>query len=419
MNEYTLNFIEILRVYKELDAFFMEMRLHHGMSSSTSSIKIDEEMYFVLDKLVSKDHGRSRYRLSRQFHRLENVDKWLGSLSVTQLDTSQTIHFPCTENFVRQVYLANEKNKKTQNNNGANDRRLHQPSEKKKHSFFSKKTGFFSLLFIAAFSFIFLSNGIIANSGNSEKGSSDLPVDAPYGSEAFPSLNETQEIFFEKADSSAPVEDKSIKIATLIQIPVPENSKSVVLLEDVRSRFLPMDTIALTFDDGPSVYTKKIADILTSYNVGGTFFFLGENVKGNEYLLRYIHKQGFALGNHSFSHPYFKSLSKEDQWSQIEQTNDVFRKIIGVGTHLFRPPYGSMNRTTFELLEEKEMKIVLWSKDTEDWKVNNAQELVEYTKENVTGGSIILFHEKERTVEALPEIIEYLQDKGLKIVNLR
>lgn len=54
-----------------------------------------------------------------------------------------------------------------------------------------------------------------------------------------------------------------------------ENS-SVLKLKQGVTYNLPDGYVALTFDDGPSIYTKEIVEILKQYNVGGTFFFCGE-----------------------------------------------------------------------------------------------------------------------------------------------
>ncbi|UNI23967.1 hypothetical protein JDV02_009752 [Purpureocillium takamizusanense] len=67
-------------------------------------------------------------------------------------------------------------------------------------------------------------------------------------------------------------------------------------------------TVALTFDDGPSIYTHKILDILEAYNVKATFFITGkqmgrsiEDAKWRNLLMR-MHKAGHQLASHTWSH---------------------------------------------------------------------------------------------------------------------
>src|SRR6476661_6451459 len=61
--------------------------------------------------------------------------------------------------------------------------------------------------------------------------------------------------------------------------------------------------IALTFDDGPDPrWTPEIADTLKRFGVPATFFEIGEHVVENPGLVAQLHKDGFEIGNHTFSH---------------------------------------------------------------------------------------------------------------------
>ncbi|MBQ5796942.1 MAG: hypothetical protein IIW15_02825, partial [Firmicutes bacterium] len=49
-----------------------------------------------------------------------------------------------------------------------------------------------------------------------------------------------------------------------------------------------------------------------------------------------------------------------------------------------------------------------------DWKDKTAGEMVESVTKNVRKGSIILFHSgKKNTLEALPQILDGIEEKGL------
>ena len=62
---------------------------------------------------------------------------------------------------------------------------------------------------------------------------------------------------------------------------------------------------------------------------------------------------------------------------------------------------------------------MLWDKDTKDWQTRDAQKIIQYVKGIDATGSIILLHESQAVVDALPIIIEHLQQNGLNIVNLK
>ena len=61
--------------------------------------------------------------------------------------------------------------------------------------------------------------------------------------------------------------------------------------------------LALTFDDGPHrVYTKKLLDGLRERGVKASFFLVGENIPGNEELVRQMAKDGHLIGVHCMAH---------------------------------------------------------------------------------------------------------------------
>ena len=60
----------------------------------------------------------------------------------------------------------------------------------------------------------------------------------------------------------------------------------------------------------------------------------------------------------------------------------------------------------------------MWNIDTEDWKSRNSKKIIQSVKKEDASGSIILFHESQATLDALPDIIKYLQKQDLEIVSL-
>ncbi|MFF2752438.1 polysaccharide deacetylase family protein [Psychrobacillus sp. NPDC058041] len=191
-----------------------------------------------------------------------------------------------------------------------------------------------------------------------------------------------------------------------------------VKLEDPVTFSIPKGKVALTFDDGPSKFSKEITDILMDYQVGGTFFFIGSNVKKFPESVQYVQSHGYSIGGHSMTHPDFKRISYEMQKEELLHTNQLIEEITQEEVVLFRPPYGSKNDLTMKLMNETHNKIVLWNTDTEDWKSQDSDEIFKYIQESKTSGSIILLHESQVVVDVLPKIIEYLKDQDLEIVTL-
>lgn len=180
--------------------------------------------------------------------------------------------------------------------------------------------------------------------------------------------------------------------------------------------------VALTFDDGPGVYTPGILRTLKRTNTPATFFVVGSMVPGEEKMIKRIVRQGHAIGNHTLDHAGMGSLGAAEQ---VEQVSRQAALIDGVGVpeqRLFRPPYRSFNASTLELLAERDLLMVLWSIDTGDYEGLPATEIARRALEEVKPGSIILMHDaggdRTETAKALPEIIKGLKRRNLKPVTV-
>ena len=185
--------------------------------------------------------------------------------------------------------------------------------------------------------------------------------------------------------------------------------------------------VVLTFDDGPSPYTKEILKILEEFQVKAVFFLIGEKVQRNPETIALIINAGHQIGNHTFSHPRVTKISISQFEKEIEKTNEAVRKAVGkeISVKFFRFPYGAKDPQKQKIIEEKGMKVVWWSIDVRDWKKpslnashNDLVGIVEKIIKRVKPGGIILLHERKNTVEALPQLLEKLQEEGWKFSPL-
>lgn len=174
--------------------------------------------------------------------------------------------------------------------------------------------------------------------------------------------------------------------------------------------------IALTFDDGPSSYTKDIITTLKENDAVATFFILGNKVELYQDVLKSSLEFGNELGNHTFNHKWLTKLSDEEIKKQIEDTQNIIKGTLGITPTLFRPSYGSINK---RVRSDIDLDIVLWNIDTMDWKYKSVDKIVDRAVRNASDGSIILMHETyARTKDALPKIISILKDKGFSFVTI-
>jgi peptidoglycan-N-acetylglucosamine deacetylase len=190
-------------------------------------------------------------------------------------------------------------------------------------------------------------------------------------------------------------------------------------LTDSITYSIPEGYVSLTFDDGPSKYTAKIIDILKGYNVGGTFFFIGMNVKKHPDYVQYVQANGYSIGSHSMNHVKMSGLSFEKQKDELIQSTKAIEDITGEKVVLLRPPYGAFNEQTKGIVHDDMDKMILWNKDPNDWKTHDADNIFNYIRNTDASGSIILLHESQAVVDALPKIITHLQKQNLEIVSLQ
>ena len=174
--------------------------------------------------------------------------------------------------------------------------------------------------------------------------------------------------------------------------------------------------VAITFDDGPSIYTKNILETLKKNNVNATFFVLGNKVETYQDLLKRSLNDGNVIGNHSYNHKWLIKLNKEEIKEQVNKTNEEIQKYTGYIPTLLRPTYGSVNQT---LKNIPNMDIVLWTVDTMDWKYKNVSKIVSRATSRLKDGDIILMHDiYKRTANALEKIIIEIKKQGFEIVTV-
>lgn len=213
--------------------------------------------------------------------------------------------------------------------------------------------------------------------------------------------------------------------STPVQTPqIQEDSSGAEASEPVAEESFGQEEIHkvyLTFDDGPSIYTNDILDILDSYNVKATFFVVGKEGTNAEEALQRIVDEGHTLGMHSYSHKYKELYESMDSFTQdFARIRDSIYQATGVESVCYRFPGGSSNTISeidmhdfIDYLDSQGVEYYDWNVSSGDggsMKLSTDTLLENCTKDiDTRDTSIILLHdsaEKPTTVEALPDIIE-------------
>lgn len=223
-----------------------------------------------------------------------------------------------------------------------------------------------------------------------------------------------------------------------------------------------MNTALLTIDDFSSGNTPAIVDYLKEKGIKIIFFATGKNVEEYYEEAIYAVKSGMIVGNHSYSHPHFSSLTPEECFAEIEKCEQVLDKLYkdsGVERKYrpFRFPYGDkggenkdiiqkyLKDKGFHKVDDRHLTYPWWKEFSLDtdidtfWTFDFAEYLIrpgsDFTKESVwekmndqnpeagaalfgeNNRHILLLHAHDETEELVPEyykqFVDYLLEKGI------
>jgi peptidoglycan/xylan/chitin deacetylase (PgdA/CDA1 family) len=177
--------------------------------------------------------------------------------------------------------------------------------------------------------------------------------------------------------------------------------------------------VALTLDDGPSIYTARdVLPVLGARHARATFFVLGRHIAGFSGVIRKELGYG-ALGDHTWNHASLPGLNRLAVKAELGDTQHQLQQLTGLPVRLFRPPYGAHNAKIDRQVRAYGMLQVLWSLDSHDWKGLSPKAITKRVAENVRPGSIVLMHDiQPATVHALPKLVRALHHRGFRLVSV-
>lgn len=163
---------------------------------------------------------------------------------------------------------------------------------------------------------------------------------------------------------------------------------------------------------------EKIVDLLDEKGVKATFFVGGCWADDNEKTLKKIVNSGHEIANHGYFHKDHAKLGYEDNKQEIYLTGVMVKALCGEEPKLFAPPSGSYCDKTLQAAEDLDYKVIMWTKDTIDWRDSDLDTLYKRAIKNPSGGDLILMHPKVHTLKVLPKVIDFYTDGGYKLVTV-
>jgi cellulose synthase/poly-beta-1,6-N-acetylglucosamine synthase-like glycosyltransferase/peptidoglycan/xylan/chitin deacetylase (PgdA/CDA1 family) len=188
--------------------------------------------------------------------------------------------------------------------------------------------------------------------------------------------------------------------------------------------------IALTFDDGPDpVWTPRFAALLRRHRVPATFFLVGARVARHPDVVGDLHRDGFGLGNHTFTHVDLAGLPPWAARAQIDLTEAAIAGAAGVRAPLLRPPgtatpgsLGARQAAALAPAAGRGSLIALADLDGGDWRRRPAQEIMRAITPRGGRGGVVRLHDAgpdpAATLRALDRVIPRLRARGFRFVSL-
>lgn len=190
--------------------------------------------------------------------------------------------------------------------------------------------------------------------------------------------------------------------------------------------------IYLTFDDGPSVYTEKLLEVLAKYNVKATFFVIGNNA--NAQRLQAIVDGGHSIAIHTMTHDFAEIYASEAAFlKDLYDTQALIYECTGITTTLMRFPGGTSNTVSrnhckgimtqlTQTVTDLGFQYFDWNVDSKDaGGAKTADEVYRNVINGVDGLKIayVLQHDtKSYSVDAVERIIQWGLENGYTFLPL-
>ncbi|KAF6759239.1 hypothetical protein DFP72DRAFT_1031977 [Ephemerocybe angulata] len=185
------------------------------------------------------------------------------------------------------------------------------------------------------------------------------------------------------------------------------------------------NTIAISFNDGPSTWTSGLIDSLNAANVKATFFFVGTLNNNCLYdkadVVKKAYESGHQVAAHTWTHRDLTTIGAEAIFSETVRMEIALKKILGIRPKWIRPPNGAYNNNTLAILKALNYKVATWNLDSQDW--NGASIASSEAKFTALGSDprvITLAHDAlQATAQQLgPWIAQWAKERGLRAVTL-
>ncbi len=166
----------------------------------------------------------------------------------------------------------------------------------------------------------------------------------------------------------------------------------------------------LTFDDGPAPATSSLLRALRRHDATATFFVSGQAAAADKSTIRRMHRDGHAIGNHTWDHPRLTQISTRKVHWQLRHPERLIRL-----DSCMRPPYGLINERVAKVALGLGFQPVMWTAHIDDWSPHSQRWTVRALRMATSPGAVILMHDTHATtVSAVRTMLPKWQKMGYR-----
>jgi peptidoglycan-N-acetylglucosamine deacetylase len=189
-------------------------------------------------------------------------------------------------------------------------------------------------------------------------------------------------------------------------------------------RRLALRAVAVTFDDGPhAAGTPAVLEALAAAGATATFFVVGEQVRARPALAAAIVAAGHEIALHGDRHTLLLRRTVQELAADLTRATAAIEDAAGRSPTLYRPPYGVFSSGALELVRERGLRPLLWSRWGRDWERRaTAASIARRATRDLAPGDVVLLHDSDAysssgswraTAAALPSVLEAIADLGV------
>ncbi|RQW77918.1 MAG: polysaccharide deacetylase family protein [Methanothrix sp.] len=170
----------------------------------------------------------------------------------------------------------------------------------------------------------------------------------------------------------------------------------------------------LSFDGSPNPpSTDRLLNALKHHKVPAAFFMEGKRLEKEADCARRVQASGHDIGNHAYTHPDFDKILIQECIREVEMTQQIIHKELGIYPTMLRPPGGLLTDEVENTFLAMGFDIILWSFSVRDWEGPDAQAVSKRILSQAIHGAIIACHDRVQwLVETLDIVIPALRQEG-------